>query len=184
MTFQKFIETYNGKFIDLCSKTGSMNYRMFGSSNYDKGFQPIINSDSVNMVDNFRRFKISSKCLFHNQPVFRNFIMMCFRMVRTICQYVSLMILCFTTFPTGMLLAFSKNALTFIRKKLSFPAFEIPKLTITVSANEFTLTGQIITGPATKTGVLTRRSLIRIFTDFTDINHIRSIQHTMYGGNT
>lgn len=165
LNFKDFLAQYNNKFWDL---SGRMNPSMFRASKNHKVLDSIINLIMVNMMNNFRSFKFSSKILFHNISMFFHFFTS--RYKNTHIPALN----SFSTSPIRMSFSLHMFYLAFSRtiNQLSFlMAFIISKFFFTIVALKNTFPRFVITFSITKPSMLTRRGLKFFRTLFANVFH-------------
>ena len=116
MTIQEFVNKWNGRGIDLFDlkmpKMGLMSSLMVSPISNDKIFDSVISFNSINMVNNFRRFQKSTQMLFHYKTMLTKIFVILRSMIGIKDHSVTAVINSFATFPAATIFSFTKK-LTF-----------------------------------------------------------------------
>jgi hypothetical protein len=181
ISFDEFMRKWTGKPIDLLkmSKTWLMDSLMIRPSNNNKILNSVIFSIPVYMVNNLRRFKISTKMFFHNYPVFTNVSMLCGGMIGFIDKKVSFSVRMFTTFPMIMVLTFMKRTGALAGTKFSFATTVGSKLLTTFQTKVMSPARKVVTLSTTELRLI-RGWMYKFFMALTaDKFHICSLTYSM-----
>lgn len=182
MTFQQFLEKWNGQPVDLLkvTKMRFMHFLMFRTSNYLKILNSVVRSISIYMVNYFFIRKESTNLFFHYKTMFSNVIMVGVRMMWLIKKNI-LTFMRNTTFP--IVSKFSTSISTFCRTVLSFSYFIAFEFFTTSLTQLNTFTRKIIAFSATHSRLI-RGWFFKLFsTPLTNKDHIEILPYTMIGVN-
>lgn len=151
MTYNDFIYKWNGRFVDLFTRTqsGKMNMTMLGAVSQIKVFQSVVAVIAVNVVNYIFRSKFSTQMIFKDKSIV-------------------------FSLPSWMQKPLHFFELAFGRTKnkfSSFMTFVISEANSAVVAVKPTFSGFVITNSAAKSRFLTGWSFEIIFANFANINH-------------